>query len=61
MKTTIIIKYKDNSALVKEEYTTKAIANNRFTELIKMGHEKEIKCFWIGPTNKPEERTRIDF
>ena len=60
MKYTIVIKDK-SGAQIKEHYNKKSAADQREKELAKMGHFKEIKCFWIWADNRPEERRRIDF
>lgn len=61
MKYTFYIKYKDNSATIKEHYNKKSLMQERFKELCRMGVFKEIKCFWLEQDSKPEERKRYDF
>lgn len=60
MKYRLIIKTKKDE-IIKEDYNTKKAVEFRFDCLLKDMDNNMVKCVWISPINKPEERRRIDF
>ena len=55
MKYRLIIKTKKDE-IIKEDYNTKKAVEFRFDCLLKDMDNNMIKCVWISPINKHEER-----